>query len=177
MDLAISNSSLATFLVLAMAVLVMVQTIGMLFLTVRLRRKARKLEIRTLTRMQNLEESLRASGACLERAVWVPERIPAFERKMSRILESVASGAKHLDENAVRGIAAARAKVHKADRTLDYGLRQYVRQTNRVHRMVRTPAVHVSAILQGALAAFRHFVVDRRSQQPATHSADSDSFI
>jgi hypothetical protein len=177
MDLAISNPSLATVVVLTMAALMMIQTVGTVYFLVRMRRKVRKLEIRTLTRMQNLEEGMRASGVFLDRAGWVRERIPAFERKLTRVLESVSSSAKKLDENAIRGIAATREKVHEADRMLDYGLHHYARQTNRVHRMVRTPAVHVSAILQGALAAFSHFIADRGRRQPSTHSADSDSFI
>ena len=127
--------------------------------------------------ISHTERLLGASRDVVARLQAIGENFPALERSFTQSLEKVSSSLHRADEVTAEGILAARKQVAESGRRAEFALNQFVRQTTKVHRMARTPAIQSVAIVRGATVALRQLLKRGKEPEPFRNFPDEETFI
>jgi hypothetical protein len=170
------NPPLVTILIWVMIGLLSVHAIGVIIACAHLRRKVILAEKKAERLAKEATTCLGALEGTLEKLKGLNQALPVLEKSVSSLLGRVSSAAVDANRVTDKGIGTALARIDAMDRRLELTLIQFMRQTTHVNQWIRYPAIHVSALIQGFLAAFRE-LSPRRQIQPTTHSSEDEDFI
>lgn len=173
----IGDSNLEIWLIALLLIMLLTQTIGLVIAITILNRRLQRLH-RVLEQVSTtvLQQTNTARGL-LTRLGWIRENLPELEERVQSEINRVSSSLKEFNETSARHLASAQQSVRASSRKTEYTLTQFTRQTSRVHHWVRIPTIYTSATLQGLVTGIKHFLRNGRSQQPATHLPDQETFI
>lgn len=173
----IGDSNLEIWLVALMLLMLLSQAVGLVVAITVLNRRLQKLHQLLDQISTTVLQQTNTAKDLLTRVGWIREKLPLFEERAQSEITRVSSTLKQFDETSARQLASAQQSVRASSRKTEYALTQFSRQTSRVHHWVRVPAVYTSATLQGVATGIKHFLRNGRSQQPATHLPDEETFI
>lgn len=164
----------ATILVWVMAGLILLQTLGIVIAMEIARRKISKTRSTLDHTVEGLVELVHKTQLFLERALPLKERAPELENNLKRLLDATFTGVERADSVTAQGLRAAAQNLEMASRRVDLALAQFVRHTSRISRLVRYPSIQVSAVIQGAAAAFRELSRSKREASTPQPTGEED---
>lgn len=173
----IENLPLVQALVILLLLMIFLQTVFVGLLFYHLSKRSEQLNRYFEQRSQQLIAAMTWSRNTLHRMSKFGENLPAVQRELDRTVTTVSRILHRGDEKAARGLEAARESIRKGGRQVEGTLSRFTRQTSRVQRLVRTPALHVSALLKGGFVAIQQYLKERKAESPASHVPDKEIFI
>jgi hypothetical protein len=169
------NQSLVTGLVAAMAVLVLVQTIFFSLALWKTERGARKATAAAEKMARQLSLALQTTTKLIAKLDRVTNALPSIQTTAFSFLDSFQDRANHANTITAKGIAKTLDQLDTVNRNVEYALATFSRQTSKLRRGIRSPAVNLSAFIHGVTAAFR--TLKELKRPPRRHLHDDESFI
>lgn len=171
----IENPQLVTILTLCMAGMLLAQAILFVFVMVRTEQKMREMEL-AMARLSKLAgSSLEATREILEKLGWVPEVMTKLDEKIASMFDVMLGGLGKANDGLESGIDRVNQSIDDVSRRVDYGLTLFTRQTSRVRRGVRYPALNFSALMHGIKVGLQTLKGDRPTPTRSIH--DDENFI
>jgi len=167
-------------LILFIAGVVVLQAVGIaVFFTITARScRLHKMSVNRIS--TNTSQKLLQMERILDGVVEFEKKLPALASALSNQLTFVADRADRVDHELQKGIGAIREGLAVGDRKFEEGLVNFERQTALVQRVVRHPALQVTAVVRAGLA-FVSRLLDRHDdgsgRQPAGPAGDDEIFI
>lgn len=171
----IENPQLVTVLILCMAGMLFAQALLFVFVLVRTEQKMREMET-AMARLSKLAgSSLAATREILEKLGWLPEVMVKLDVKIASMLDAMLHGLGKANDGLEGGIDRVNRSIDDVSRRVDYGLMLFTRQTSRVRRGLRYPALNFSALIHGIKVGLQTLKGERRTPTRSIH--DDENFI
>jgi len=169
------NLELATVLIFVLVGFILAQTIVLLVIMSKLDREMKLMEKAATRFARELGTALSSINSGLGRFTLIFRTIPAVEKSLTGLMDSVLSGAGRANDSASQGIESALERIDEAGRQFEFALTKFSRQTSRVRRAVRYPTISAAALAHGLVTALRIFREPKK--RPMRHLHDGGKFI
>ena len=162
----VQNPDLVTYVVFAMAGLLLLQSILTLVAIAVVRKKASSFEARIGSLFQQWAQLLDKMQRGIDQVAPLVEKLPLWLQQLSRATTAVGRVSQELDDNAARTLAFLKKQMETAENYSDRLLESFAAQTARVFQAVANPARAVSDILLTALDRFFNRRPAAQHEQP-----------
>ena len=169
------NLETVTVVIFVLAAFMLAQTIVILVIISKLDQEMKRVEKSAARFVRVLGEVLTALDEGLGRLDWVFRTLPLAEKNITCVVDSLMSGAGKANQSASKGIESALHSIDEAGRKFEFALTKFSRQTTRVRRAVRYPAISAAALAHGLVTALR--TLREPKKRPMRHLHDGESFI
>ncbi len=162
----LQNPQLALALIVVLSIIVLLQSAFIIIAILQLGKRLGSLHLKTGELAEKISAVMELASGALEKAAVVREKLPGWERNLSRAVETLATSTQDIDRKADRALTFLRTKVDGAHRRTDSLLSKYSATTFRVHRSIIHPSHQISAAVSAIQAGVARFIFrDRKTPQ------------